>query len=47
MRSNWANNPKVVIGKKICDEALRNRIPLSQREQIRKTISKAKFKDFF
>ena len=44
---NWANNPKVVIGKKICDEALRHRIPLSQREQIRKTISKAKFKDFF
>jgi len=44
---NWANNPKVVIGKKICNEALSNKIPMSQREQTRKSIAEEKFKDFF
>jgi glucose-6-phosphate isomerase len=44
---NWASNPKVVIGKKICNEALRNRIQATQRQQTRKSISDEKFKDFF
>jgi glucose-6-phosphate isomerase len=40
---NWANNPKVVIGKKICNEALINKIPSGERESIRKRIAEQKF----
>lgn len=40
---NWANNPKVVIGKKICNEALENKIPSEEREVIRKKIAEQKF----
>jgi len=40
---NWANNPKVVIGKKICNEALKNRIPSEERESIRKKIAEQKY----
>ncbi len=44
---NWANNPKVVIGKKICNEALKKESSLEEREKIRNTIAGEKFKDFF
>jgi glucose-6-phosphate isomerase len=45
---NWSNNPKVVIGKKICNEALKNRIPPEEREKIRKELAERKFhRDFF
>jgi glucose-6-phosphate isomerase len=40
---NWANNPKVVIGKQICNEALINKIPSGERESIRKRIAEQKF----
>jgi glucose-6-phosphate isomerase len=44
---NWANNPKVVIGKKICNEALRSRTPSAQREQTRRSIAEEKFRNFY
>jgi len=44
---NWANNPKVIIGKKICNEALKEKISLEQGVKIRREIAKEKFKDFF
>jgi len=43
---NWANNPKVVIGKNICNDALKNQIPSEQRVKIRKEIANEKFKNF-
>ncbi|MFX0141599.1 MAG: hypothetical protein ACFFDN_48625 [Candidatus Hodarchaeota archaeon] len=43
---NWANNPKVVIGKNICNEALKNQIPPEQRAEIRKKIADQTFKNF-
>ena len=44
---NWANNPKVIIGKKICNEALKEKITLEQGLKIRREIAKEKFKEFF
>ena len=44
---NWANNPKVIIGKKICNEALKEGITASQSEEIRKKIAEEKFGTFF
>ena len=45
---NWSNNPKVVIGKKICNEALKNRIPPEEREKIRRELAERKFnRDYF
>jgi len=44
---NWATNPKVIIGKKICNEALQKNISTDQRKEIRKGIAKEQFKDFF
>ncbi len=44
---NWANNPKVNIGKRICDDALRNKKSLDKREKERKEIAEVKFKDFY
>ncbi len=43
---NWADNPKVVIGKKICNEALKNKIPPEDREKIRKEKADTIFKSF-
>ena len=40
---NWANNPMVVIGKKICNEALRNKIPPEARKKIRESLAENKF----
>jgi len=44
---NWANNPKVIIGKKICNEALKEKITPEQGVNIRREIAKEKFKEFF
>ncbi|MFX1599207.1 MAG: hypothetical protein ACFFB6_01270 [Promethearchaeota archaeon] len=44
---NWANNPKVIIGKKICNEALKEKLTPEQAESIRKELAKEKFKEFF
>ncbi|MFX0035596.1 MAG: hypothetical protein ACFE9I_08150 [Candidatus Hermodarchaeota archaeon] len=44
---NWAANPKVIIGKKICNEALLKNISPEQGENIRKEIAKEKFKNFY
>ncbi|MFX0041292.1 MAG: hypothetical protein ACFE8L_00130 [Candidatus Hodarchaeota archaeon] len=37
---NWANNPKVNIGKQICNDALRDKIGPEQRERIRERLAK-------
>ena len=44
---NWADNPKVIIGKKICNEALINKISSENRKQNRIKIAENAFKDFF
>ncbi|MBD3255355.1 MAG: hypothetical protein GF383_09695 [Candidatus Lokiarchaeota archaeon] len=44
---NWANNPKVVIGKKICNQALKSNIPATERIKKREEIAADKFRDFF
>ncbi len=44
---NWANNPKVNIGKKICNEALKKNLPLEKRKEIRVNLGNDKFKNFF
>ncbi|MFX1316869.1 MAG: hypothetical protein ACFE9T_13490 [Promethearchaeota archaeon] len=44
---NWASNPKVIIGKQICNDALRERISPEQGEKIRKKIAMQKFINFF
>jgi len=44
---NWANNPKVIIGKEICNEALKEKITPEQGEKIRREIAQERFKEFF
>ncbi len=44
---NWANNPKVNIGKKICNEALLNKTTSHERRDHRESIAKEVFKNFF
>ncbi len=44
---NWANNPKVIIGKKICNDALKDNITSEKRENIRKKLAKEMFTNFF
>ncbi len=44
---NWANNPKVIIGKKICNEALKKNLSPAQSEEIRKNIANEIFESFF
>jgi glucose-6-phosphate isomerase len=44
---NWANNPKVVIGKEICNDALMNRLSAEKRKKNRIKIAENAFKDFF
>ncbi|MFW9989569.1 MAG: hypothetical protein ACFFC3_13015 [Candidatus Odinarchaeota archaeon] len=44
---NWANNPKVIIGKKICNQALIEKTTAEQGTKIREKIAEEKFKDFF
>jgi len=44
---NWANNPKVNIGKKICNEALLNRSSSQERRDHRNSKAEEVFKSFF
>jgi glucose-6-phosphate isomerase len=44
---NWANNPKVVIGKKICNEALINQKRFDELKERRKKIASESFKHYF
>jgi len=44
---NWANNPKVNIGKKICNEALLNKLSSQERKSIRKSIADLTFANFY
>ena len=44
---NWANNPKVIIGKKICNDALKTQIPVADRIKTRDAIAKDKFQSFY
>ncbi|MFX0180171.1 MAG: hypothetical protein ACFE78_08260 [Candidatus Hodarchaeota archaeon] len=44
---NWASNPKVIIGKKICNEALLNKISNQERREHREIKAKEVFKGFF
>ncbi|MFX1425195.1 MAG: hypothetical protein ACFFBE_01985 [Promethearchaeota archaeon] len=44
---NWADNPKVIIGKTICNQFLKDNIDAPSREEKRKSIAMEKFKNFF
>ena len=44
---NWATNSKVVIGKQICNEALKNKVPPEDREITREGIADDIFKNFY
>ena len=44
---NWANNPRVVIGKIMCNEALKNKTPPKERQKIREKSADKIFKNFF
>jgi glucose-6-phosphate isomerase len=44
---NWANNPKVVIGKEICNEALKSKTSAEHRKETRERIAKGVFGDKF
>lgn len=43
---NWADNPKVNIGKSICNEFLKSNIPANNRAEKRKKIARKRFKKF-
>jgi glucose-6-phosphate isomerase len=43
---NWADNPKVNIGKIICNETLKSNIPVNNRVEKRKKIARKRFKKF-
>jgi glucose-6-phosphate isomerase len=44
---NWANNPKVVIGKKICNDALMNQKEFEYLKRERENIAKDRFIGFY
>ncbi|MFX0017148.1 MAG: hypothetical protein ACFFAK_01545 [Promethearchaeota archaeon] len=44
---NWASNPKVNIGKKICNEALINKLSNHERRDHRESAAREVFKSFF
>lgn len=44
---NWSNNPKVIIGKKIGNEALNNKSTLEQRKNIREKLARRVFNQKF
>lgn len=44
---NWANNPKVVVGKKICNDALINQKTFAELKQRRIKIADEIFKGYF
>ena len=43
---NWADNPKVIIEKTICNKFLKDNIDSLSREEKRKNIALDKFRDF-
>ncbi|MFX1457359.1 MAG: hypothetical protein ACFFDB_18490 [Promethearchaeota archaeon] len=47
LETNWANNPKVIIGKQICNNALRDNIDKAKRREIRREIAKERFSNFY
>ncbi|MFW9822335.1 MAG: hypothetical protein ACFFE4_05345 [Candidatus Thorarchaeota archaeon] len=47
METNWANNPKVIIGKQICNNALRDNIDKEKRKDIRQEIARKVFSNFY
>ncbi|MFX1376759.1 MAG: hypothetical protein ACFFA0_13195 [Promethearchaeota archaeon] len=47
MNVNWANNPKVIIGKTICNQFLKDNIDSKDREKKRNSIALESFKNFF
>jgi glucose-6-phosphate isomerase len=44
---NWANNPRVNIGKKICNKALLNKMSSQERKNIRISNAYSTFNDFY
>jgi len=44
---NWADNPKVVIGKEICNNALIRNKPFEDLQEEREQISKSRFAGFY
>jgi len=44
---NWSDNPKVNIGKKICNNALKKGLTRKERKQIREKIAREKFQNYF
>ncbi len=44
---NWADNPKVVIGKKICNEALMNQKQFEYLQREREKIARERFTSFY
>jgi glucose-6-phosphate isomerase len=44
---NWASNPKVVIGKKICNEALKNKASEEHRIREREKVAERNLSEFF
>ncbi len=44
---NWANNPLVLTGKEICNEALAKNLGPEEREANRKSVATAKFEQFW
>ena len=44
---NWANNPKVIIGKEICNQALKDNIDSKEREEKRNSIAINRFRNFY
>ncbi len=44
---DWASNPQVNIGKKICNDALKNNLSSEKRMENRLNLAKVKFNDFF
>jgi len=44
---NWATNPSVIIGKEICNNALKINKSKEERVQARKNIANNKFQNFF
>ncbi|MHA1647212.1 MAG: hypothetical protein ACTSVU_00530 [Promethearchaeota archaeon] len=44
---NWSSNPMVNIGKKICNEAIADKLDFEARIQARKDVAKTRFANFY
>ncbi|TFF96528.1 MAG: hypothetical protein EU547_06345 [Promethearchaeota archaeon] len=44
---NWSNNPKVNIGKEICNKALKENLSEQKRKKNRQELAKKKFQNFY